>query len=67
MSMLNKSSLCPNCASAAIRRSRRKGFLEQMLHAVLFISPYRCSACDKRYFRFRLPVHPAEKPPRHAA
>jgi hypothetical protein len=67
MSILSKSSFCPNCASAAIRRSRRQGFLEQVLHRVLFISPYRCNACDNRYFRLRLPVQPAEKPPRHAA
>jgi hypothetical protein len=41
--------------------------LEQILHSVLFISPYRCKACDKRYYRLRLPVHSAEKPSRHAS
>lgn len=46
---------------------RRKGLLKQILHAVLFVSPYRCKVCDERYFRFRLPVHPAEKPTRHHA
>jgi hypothetical protein len=66
MSIFNKSSLCPNCASAATHRSKRKGLLEQMLHAVFFISPYRCNACDERYFRWRLPVHSAEKPQHHA-
>jgi transposase-like protein len=67
MSILNKSSLCPQCASASIRRSRKSGILEQVLHSVLFISPYRCNACDKRYYRLRLPVHSAEKPSRHAS
>ena len=67
MPISHKSSLCPKCASHAIHRSRRKGLLEQILHSVLFVSPYRCNACDERYFRFRLPVHTAEKPPRHAA
>jgi hypothetical protein len=67
MSVFHKSSLCPQCASASIRRSRRNGLLERVLHNVLFVSPYRCNACDKRYYRLRLPVHSAEKPPRHAA
>ena len=46
----------------------KNGLLERMLpaHSALFISPYRCKSCDKRYFRLRLPVHTAEKPPRHA-
>jgi hypothetical protein len=66
MAIFDKSSFCPNCASPAIHRSRRKGLLEQILHSVLFISPYRCKTCDERYFRFRLPVSSGEKPPRHA-
>jgi hypothetical protein len=67
MTILNKSSLCPNCASHTYHRTRRKGLLERILHSVFFISPYRCNTCDERYFRFRLPVHPAEKPPHHHA
>jgi transposase-like protein len=54
MSILRKSSVCPRCASPAIRRSRRKGLLEHVLHSALFISPYRCGSCDERYFRLRL-------------
>jgi hypothetical protein len=67
MSVFNRSFLCPSCASHSSHRSKRNGLLEQILHAVLFVSPYRCNACDERYYRFRLPVHPAEKPPHHAA
>ena len=67
MTIFRKSSLCPNCASGAIHRSRRKGFLEQILHSMFFVSPYRCGACDQRYFRWRLAAGAAEKPPRHAA
>jgi hypothetical protein len=67
MSILRKSSLCPNCASHAMYRSKRKGLLEQILHSVLFVSPYRCKRCDQRYFRLRLPVHHAEKSPHHPA
>jgi predicted RNA-binding Zn-ribbon protein involved in translation (DUF1610 family) len=67
MRILTKSSLCPNCASHAIRRSRKKGLLERTLLAALFVNPYRCESCDQRYFRWRLPVDPHEKHPRHAA
>jgi hypothetical protein len=66
MSILNRSNLCPNCAGHFIHRSKRKGLLEQILHAALFITPYRCGACDERYFRLRLPVRSTEKPARHA-
>jgi hypothetical protein len=67
MSILHRSSHCPNCASRAIRRSRKKGLLERTLLAALFVNPYRCETCDERYYRLRLPVHPVEKHPRHAA
>jgi hypothetical protein len=32
MSILNKSLLCPNCASHVIFKSRRKGLIEKVLH-----------------------------------
>ncbi len=67
MRILTKSILCPSCASHAIRRSRRKGLLERTLLAAFFVNPYRCESCDERYYRLRLPVHPQEKHPRHAA
>ena len=53
MFRLGKSANCPNCESASIRRSRRNGPVEYVLHTLLFISPYRCRDCDTRYFRFR--------------
>jgi hypothetical protein len=65
--ILINSSLCPNCASKAIHRSKRKGLLERILYTALFISPYRCDACDERFFWFRPPVHRTETPPRHVA
>jgi hypothetical protein len=67
MTIFNKSSVCPNCASPAIHRSRRKGLLESLLHTVLFISPYRCAACDVRHFRFRFLAPHMNKPRHHAA
>jgi hypothetical protein len=53
MSILSKSSLCPNCANAATHRARRRGLLEHILHVVFFVSPLRCEVCDERYFRVR--------------
>jgi len=50
MTIFKKSSICRNCASPAIYRSRRKGLLEQILHKALFITPYRCGSCDERHF-----------------
>jgi hypothetical protein len=67
MTIFNKSSVCPNCASTAIYKSRRKGLLEQLLHSLLFVSPYRCGACDQRYFRFRFSAPPADKPRQRTA
>ena len=67
-SIFSKSSLCPNCASAVTHRSRRKGFLEQILHTVFFVSPFRCEACYERYFRVRFLIRPsAHKHHPHAA
>jgi hypothetical protein len=68
MSIFGRSSLCPNCASTVTHRSRRKGLLEQILHAVFFVSPFRCEACYKRYFRVRFLTRPsAHKRHPHAA
>ena len=53
--------VCPNCANASIYRSRRNGTVEFLLHTLLFMSPYRCKACDVRHFRFRL-ARPSPNP-----
>jgi hypothetical protein len=67
MSILDKPSGCPNCASQGHYKSRRKGLLEHILHTVFFISPFRCTACDERYFRFRFLTPPhANKQHPHA-
>ncbi len=58
MSILGKPHVCPNCASPQYYKSRRKGLLEHFLHAVFFVTPFRCVVCDKRYFRFRFPTTP---------
>ena len=51
MFSLVRSPVCPSCGTSSIRRSRRKGLLEFLLHQLLSISPYRCRVCDERYYR----------------
>lgn len=48
---------CPNCGSDRIYRSRRNGPVEWALHYLLFQSPYRCQACNERFFRKRFARH----------
>jgi transposase-like protein len=53
---------CPNCGSANTHRSMRKGPQEWVLHSLLFQSPYRCEACDHRFFGFRVTAQPKPDP-----
>jgi DNA-directed RNA polymerase subunit RPC12/RpoP len=42
---------CPYCGGKQFFRSRRSGLKDWFLHHVLFQNPYRCAACDLRFFR----------------
>jgi DNA-directed RNA polymerase subunit RPC12/RpoP len=42
---------CPHCGDKRFFRSRRRGVKDWFLRHVLFQSPYRCAACDRRFFR----------------
>jgi len=42
---------CPNCDSARIHISKRKGIVERVILALLFVRPFRCERCDERFFR----------------
>ena len=42
---------CPLCHSKRIHRSKRKGIMEQVILAMIFIKPFRCERCDYRFFR----------------
>jgi hypothetical protein len=42
---------CPFCGWPQVRRSSRHG-LEEWLLKRLFVLPYRCLACQGRFFRF---------------
>ena len=58
--------ICPRCGGRATRRSHRKGLIELIAYYALFLSPYRCSDCDHRFFRSRF-SHPKNPPDRHGA
>jgi len=61
---------CPECGSASLHRSRRKGTVESLLYHALFISPYRCGECFERHFRFRSAKEarrPSAQHPKHAS
>jgi predicted RNA-binding Zn-ribbon protein involved in translation (DUF1610 family) len=47
---------CPDCASAAIRRSTRKGFVERFFLRMAMVWPYRCDDCDSRFWGFQRKV-----------
>ncbi len=49
---------CPLCHSERIHQSRRKGILEKIMLAVLFVRPFRCERCDCRFFRWSLSENP---------
>jgi len=67
MFSLTKSPNCPRCGSASTHRSRRRSLYEHILHKLFFISPFRCSDCYSRYFRFRLGSDTIDKPRHHPA
>jgi DNA-directed RNA polymerase subunit RPC12/RpoP len=53
---------CPYCESARIHQSKRSGILERVVLAILFIRPFRCEACDSRFFRMSYSATPNASP-----
>jgi predicted Zn-ribbon and HTH transcriptional regulator len=49
---------CPVCHSERIHQSRRKGVLEKIVLAVMFVRPFRCERCDARFFRWSISENP---------
>lgn len=49
---------CPLCQSKKIHLSRRKGVLEKIFLATIFVRPIRCEKCDLRFYRWSLSVNP---------
>jgi hypothetical protein len=48
--MLRNNKVCPNCGVADIRPSGHRNFFEKLLFFV-FIVPYRCRICLRRFYR----------------
>jgi hypothetical protein len=44
---------CPQCEGSAIRRTTRRGFVEQVFLRLTLVWPYRCDDCDTRFWGFR--------------
>jgi hypothetical protein len=49
---------CSLCHSVRIHQSRRVGFLEKAILAVIFVRPFRCERCDHRFYRWSLTANP---------
>jgi hypothetical protein len=43
---------CPECHSARLRRSKRRGLIERHLLSVVALKPFRCESCLHRFFRW---------------
>jgi len=43
---------CPRCQSEGIRRSKRRGFVERGPLTLVFLRPFRCKHCERRFFRW---------------
>jgi hypothetical protein len=46
---------CPRCKEHRTRRSPRRGFFEETLLRLVWMRPYRCQGCDRRFFAFARP------------
>jgi hypothetical protein len=42
--------VCPSCGSQHLSRSHRRGLLERYFLTAFRIRPYRCGACDRRFY-----------------
>jgi hypothetical protein len=41
---------CPSCGSHQLSRSHRRGIIERYVLRALEIRPFRCTACDARFY-----------------
>ncbi len=54
MKWIQREAECPRCEGRALRRSRRKGWVEWVLHKIFDVEPYHCRNCRHRFLRVRL-------------
>ena len=52
--------ICPKCQSLNVHRSRRRGM--ESLAAVFFVRPFRCHACEHRFWGSILSTSLAPRP-----
>jgi DNA-directed RNA polymerase subunit RPC12/RpoP len=45
---------CPRCASRSVWKADPQNALEETLHLILRVSPYRCARCDMRFMDSKL-------------
>lgn len=50
--------ICLNCGSPLTHRSEKKGIVESVLLAILFVRPFRWEECDSRFFRWSVTEKP---------
>jgi|HubBroStandDraft_1064217.scaffolds.fasta_scaffold108030_2 ribosomal protein L37AE/L43A len=46
----NRRHSCPSCGSESVRRSYRVGLIEKIFYRLIGLRPYRCTACETRFF-----------------
>jgi DNA-directed RNA polymerase subunit RPC12/RpoP len=46
---------CPRCKSRSVWRCDPTGTLEETLHSLLKVCPYRCARCDQRFMDSKVP------------
>ena len=55
---------CPRCKSRSVWKTDPQNALEDALHLVLNVYPYRCARCDKRFMDAKASAAEIVTPPR---
>jgi hypothetical protein len=63
MKWIQRAAVCPRCEGRALRRSRRRGWVERLLHDMFQVEPYHCHNCRHRFLRIRLAGVPERSQP----
>jgi hypothetical protein len=48
---------CPRCESMNLFMSRKRGWVERWVLALLHVLPLRCRDCKRRFYSFRRPSY----------
>src|ERR1700751_1512166 len=55
---------CPRCKSRSVWKTDLQSALEDALHLLLNVSPYRCARCDQRFMDAKASAAEVVAPPR---